>query len=519
MPVAAPMRTWARGLLLCSFLLAPLGAAAAGEGSFTVRGPITFPETATLEGKPLAFYVGNAPTLGFFQVDVPHATIFEYRKVLVGADSGILPAAPFVEKDLQERSWAVTNARVAVKSGWDQHSFLGLYAQPDAILKVDGGPPSEPRLYSHIGRGDATPGDAPFRIGYSQEVTGPHIFIKGEGQVEYVGGGGLKIRGPTVEIQSTENLTTHRTGTSDSTGERTITWVFVRLDTPGILRLNETPFQAATGKAEALWDGMIRFTPTRGDLRTNQGTYSAEDKPTEIDGRFSATLVPLASGTARMDLSGDLRSSSLTFAPIPRGLGGEGDSWIALLVVGAVVVGAGGGAIAMWRAMHRRGSAATAVRPVALPFTAEDCKAAGAAAACEERWADAAEWFERGVRLAPTSARLHADLAFALSQIGDLDRALLHFGRSHELSNDGESAFNAACAAVAAGRLDDAETWLVSALERSPEFVLHLREDPEWAPLLGRPTVLQAERGARERMRLRGWRFSDDVDPSGAAEP
>lgn len=59
-----------------------------------------------------------------------------------------------------------------------------------------------------------------------------------------------------------------------------------------------------------------------------------------------------------------------------------------------------------------------------LPFTAEDCVAAADRALGEERWPEAAEWLERARRLAPRSARIHLDLAFALRQCGQPEEAL-----------------------------------------------------------------------------------------------
>jgi thioredoxin-like negative regulator of GroEL len=140
-----------------------------------------------------------------------------------------------------------------------------------------------------------------------------------------------------------------------------------------------------------------------------------------------------------------------------------------------------------------------------MPFTAEDCCDAGAKAASEEDWAGAAKWFGRARTLAPTSARICADLAFSLSQIGDVDEALRHYAEASRLCADGEADFNGALAALHGARpLGEIEEWLERALARSPGLVMPLEADDDFKVLHGRTRYERAVDHAWQCLARRG---------------
>lgn len=508
------MKAW--GFLLAILLQAPFASATSTEGTFIVEGAVVVPEATHAEGGPLALYVPETAGISHLRVHIPRATVFEYRTTFCGVQTGVVPPL-FVECGHSEQSWPVADAVMTLRPG-EHAGILGVYAAPEATLGTDasGDVSWESRAVSNVGNPESATTYQQSAAFYHQRVTGRHLEGVGNASLVYQGGGALKLRGPDVEIASS-NLTRHETGKAKAgTTEEIVTVLFVRFDAPATVTLGDVPFQAALSSVEAAWDGPLRFTPREGSLRADDRIYFPTGTDAELEGRFTARLAPLEGGKARLELAGDLRATSMAaYAPANAGLAEGGRPWLALLIVGAVVVGAAGGA-AVWSRLHRRAPAAWHAEgsAAAIPFTVEDCLEAGALACGEENWTKGAEWFERGLRLAPTSARLHADLAFCLSQLGEIDRAMEHFRKSHALSTHGESAFNAACTAAFFGREDEAAGWLVAALERSPEFVVHLRDDHELSPLLERPEVALAERRARERMRAQGWRPSgSDAEP------
>lgn len=147
----------------------------------------------------------------------------------------------------------------------------------------------------------------------------------------------------------------------------------------------------------------------------------------------------------------------------------------------------------------RRKAPAPAPTPAALPFTAEDCVAAADRAMAEGRWPAAAEWLGRAHRLAPTSARVASDLAFALRQLGDVEGALRLYGEAARAGADlgGEPAFHAALACLQSGRShEEAEAWLARALESEPELAFVVDAE-DFTLLRGRPGTEDAIRKAR----------------------
>lgn len=155
-------------------------------------------------------------------------------------------------------------------------------------------------------------------------------------------------------------------------------------------------------------------------------------------------------------------------------------------------------AAASWWDRLRGPRAAPQLPEDAFPFTVEDCVHAADRAIGEERWPAAAEWLGRAHRLAPTSARVCADLAFALRQIGDLEGALAMYEKASRCAqDDGEPFLHGALTSLAAQRpLEEAEEWLARALAIEPSLVVVV-EDEQFKPLRGRPRFEAALQRAR----------------------
>lgn len=489
---------WA--LLLAACLFAPLASAASGEGAFVSTGSFFVEADATAEGEPLALYVPQTSQMQKLEIRVAKAHVLEYRVPFLQVDPQVKEPAAVQSGPGQGREWVVMDALIRLIPG-DHEGFLGLEPSESSLLSIqEKGMHWEPRAYSYIGTRLLVGDNGPGGISYGREISKPHFHSFLDGGLTYDGQGAIKLVGPDVEISSS-TVSQHRTGEARTGAAKSeVTILFIRFDASAQVEILGTGVEAALARMDMTWDGALHFLPTGGSMRTEEGTYLATGQRAKLEGDFEASVEPVSPDRAKFSIRGDVRASTMSFQAGSTQISVPAQPSISLLVLASVTLGAGGGAVAAWGVLRRRSAAG---RGPALPFSAEDCQEAGAIACAEEDWARGAEWFERGVALAPTSARLHADLAFCLSQIGDVERALDHYGRAHGLCEDGEAAFNAACAAVAAGLEAEAERWLRLALARSPEFAAHLDEDPEWEGLLAKPDVEALVRDAWERLARR----------------
>jgi tetratricopeptide (TPR) repeat protein len=297
--------------------------------------------------------------------------------------------------------------------------------------------------------------------------------------------------GPDVHISSATNETDHATGeTASGTAQRTLRWLVLEYEEGTLTLQAPAPFTVAAKEAGPVtWDGKATLTPRSGVLTARDATYAAEGERAEIDGRFSASLTP-AKDRAHMVLDGDLRSTTLaatTRTPAPGGP--LGPSWVALLLIGAVVVGISGGAVGVWAFLTHRHAASE------YPLTVEDCQAAADDAAQAEDYPSALEWYGRARMMAPTSAKLAAQEAFCLAKMGDEAAALERYAEADRLSPyGGDAAISAARLLHERGApLEKVAPFLKAALEKTPDLLLDVEHDfpevatrPEWVPFLER---------------------------------
>lgn len=504
---------------ICAILSAPLASAAQGTGAFTAEGPIVVPAGArfnfTVGG--LALLADDSLPGDGFVLQADHVTVHHFKRRFLGA-----PPAAVVRTETEERTWDLTGVTVTSISHSD-FSFLGVHAGPGATLS--GVSESEttlhPRTRSTLSTDRETVNPRRDYPSYHAEVSEPHLFASLSGSAVLHGAGEARVLGSRVRIVASENQTDWDTGYSQPSAVELMAEWFIFSFGSGRVEIQTTrePLQITASAANSGWDGKVTFRPLLGALETREATYvPSASKSEKLDGTFQATLEPALDGKGvAMRLHGDLRGTSLVARPVPLGARlSESPAWGFVLLGVAAVVGAGAtGTLWWWRHGHR----ARPPDPL-LPFRVEDCVEAGAIACAEEDWARGAEWYRRAHELAPTSARVAADLAFALTQIGGTDEAMAYFRRAHDLSTDGEAAFNAALAALAAGYPpEEVEQWLRMALTRTPSFVATL-DDREWDDLRRRPSVRQLEAWARAQATREdpdgsrgGWREGDDPEP------
>lgn len=484
-------------LLLAALFFVPSSGASPSAGAFAVEEELLFAANLSAEGIPLALFVPQTRGIGGLEIRLPNATVTEHRVTFHSIDPHVVdPLSAAVVPTRSDREW-ITNGTVRLLPG-SHDGVFGIYPRAADLALYASGPSTwQARIRSEIGDFVYAGQRGSDDVGYAERVEGLHLLGVGNGSLRFTGLGEILLVGPDVEVQ-TERVTRHETGfRRTSATEEVATVLVIQLHEPATVDVHGVPFEAALDLMDVSWDGPLRFTPREGNLRSEDGRYLSSGRSAMLDGDLEARIVPTDEGRASVEVHGNVRSSTLIFEQKAPLLEPDNLDWVPLLVLGSVTLGAGGGAFVAWGVMRRR---LGAPEGPALPFTPEDCQEAGAIACAEEEWAKAAEWFERGVLLAPTSARLHADLAFCLAQIGDVERALAHYAKAHALSEDGEAAFNAACAAVAAGLDAEAARWLGVALDRSPEFVVHLAEDEEWDALLATPAVDAIVAAAWERL-------------------
>lgn len=487
-------RAWV--LTLAALFLFPMASATEGRGTFTTQGAVSFPAGTRLEGAPLAVFVPDAAQVTDLRIEVPQGTVFEFTARFQGV--GLLPSVQLGNTDV--RKWTVTDAVVSLTEG-DHSGFFGVYSEPGSKVVVEGQVQEEPAAASGIGNGKSTDGEAPESFNYFHEIATPHMRGEGQGRMEYTGMGGVKLRGPDVEIRSS-NVTRHETG-KKQTGptEETATWLYIRFDAPATLSAGEAPFQIATAEATAAWDGTLLFRPTDGRLQAQDETYLPRGGTVELEGTFTARLAPLPGGrTARMDLSGDMRSSSLLRqAPVPVPSSSPLEGVPLLLVIGAAVALGGGAGAYLWH-RHRQQDRALLDVPADAEFFTDMADVWIAA----EDYGRGLHWMRRAREKAPTSARLAADEAFCLAKLGRLEEALKAWEEAHAVASDGDPAFGAAGTLLEIGApLEVVEKWLGRALEKSPGLVLQAEETfPE---VVERPGWEAMARRAWDRLE-EGWR-------------
>lgn len=480
---------------------------------FLVEGSVTVPPGASVSFTPLLVFVNDTSGIQSLVLRAPSATLHVFKRSFLEVDGG--------ETYYQHRD-GVEHTRILLRDATirtidaGRGGFLGMYPEPSAqgrfipLLAATLQPQDRSQVATQMSllRLGAK---EPERFGqnYNVQIDEPHMDWSAPGTFQYKGAGAVKAYGLELAVESADLSGTFRTGVERDSDFAVrggaYRWALIEFSVGTMEATSSTPWRLDATHVDARGEGRVVMHKIRHGPEAAPDAHRARRSTEQLEGAFDATLAVQRDAGGLLLTRVDVRQGTLalaTAAPLAAQsarVGSPASSWL-LPLLGLGVVFATGGAAGAYAVLRSR------LRGPSMPFRAEDCREAGAAAASQEEWALAAEWFERGVRLAPTSARMNADLAFALSQIGDHEGALRHYAAASRHSNDGEADFNGALAAIAAGRPpDEVETWLARALQRSPEFVVHMEEDEEFDPLRGRAPYRRIVDAAWREVERRGF--------------
>lgn len=519
-------------MLLVAVLLLPSAAAAAAKGSFLVDGALSVPSGTDLTGDLVGFYhgtTGHAVEFGRLTVeaDVLDIHVFWLRQLQVE----VLPPnyAVAYGNDRDNRTETFHNAVVEVTPDPGQGGYVGLDASAgastlqmrlpaptdvlgtndtawrwgmDADDKIGQFFPAEERN----GRNDT---------GYEHDVPGAHLLMKVRGDLEAVATGEMKVRGVTLHVRADEGNFTIRTGTFHDSQDRvrneTTQWAILEGEGMRVSFQTSTPFEIALARADLLWQGSAFFKALSGDLTAGDTHYASREDNVRLDGTFQGSLAPISSkGSTRalLEVRGDLVETTLVGAEAARVRFAPGSSPFILLGValGAVVSASAGGLLLFHRRQRqvtKRGpDTGTGALPLSSPeLTTEYYVSLAEQALQFEDHVKALHWITLARETAPTSAHVASTLAYVLGELGHYDEALRAYEEASRLDgSEGEADLNAARLAQTAGEPPEVvERFLLRALERSPEFVVDVEDDPQLQGLVGRPLVRKALRVAWDR--------------------
>lgn len=488
---------WARvrlppALLLLAVLAFPQASAASVGGEIVIEGALSLPNGASLISHPVAIFAEDAMSIESIGARASAIRVLLFEDSYISADL-VGPRTSLVI-GTNRPTWTATNATISIersRPGW-----FGIHPDAATLTSSDQAPlriEAAPR--ASLGNGDAIPDENdPSRRYYLAEVDEPTLLTAATAWT-YEGAGALKAMGPRVTITSRQNTTTIETGDMpdpNNPGRSIQRWVVI--EARDLVIEGRAPVQLAASQADADWSGEITLRAARGTLMGPLTSYTAEGAITKLDGDLAAALSPAQGGTRlALAISGDLRSTTMStriVAPIPEGSDGRLGF---LILVGAVLAGAG----AYARVHHKRRQRARTRAPPTL--AADDYSRLGEIAADGERYAEALEWVRHARALSPTSRRLALDEAFYTSMTGDA-AAALRILQDPLLSTDPDACLFRSRLLMDRGEHDEAAQATIDALELAPVVLLDIETDPQYAGLLARPDVKRAVRAARRKL-------------------
>lgn len=497
-------------LLLATGLLLPGAWAEEGRGRLRVEGGLVLSRDAQVDLSPLLVMTSQPQALESLELRVDAVTVRLFTGTSMGVQMGDRQDHTHVPGSVSEERMTFHNAtfRLAAKTS---EGLFALNATDGAANVSDGGRiVLRPSLSTDA---TDTPNSPPWpsprdEHHHRQMFQGPHLVAESRGTFRYEGGGNLKLHGLDLSVRSDEGtylldttwsyvgVVAHREEMRWAVLEFSSGALEARLDQAWTLVAPEVSFSA----------GSLEFVgPSWGALERRDSRLLAEGQASShLWGDLHGSATPVEEDGAAvlaLDLEGDLAHTDLREEPISL-LGSvyvpAPGSWLLLPLLGGVAVAGYAAGVVLRR---RRHDAAAAAAEAPLALTPEDCCALAARAVDRERWPEAAEWLGRARRLAPGSARVCADLAYATAQRGDHEEALALFEEARRLGADGaEVHYHAALAALGARRPPaEAEAWAKVALERSPSLALEM-EDRAFDALRGRPGFEEALTEAWDRL-------------------
>lgn len=493
-------------LVLALGLLAPAARAEESRGQLQVQGSFALAERAETVLSPQLVMSNTTWAVDGFELQAAKVVVHLYSGDAVSVRDPIRDHT-HLPHTVRAETHTYHNVSIRLEDAsaeglWVLNSTDGRLTLPSA-----GALTFEPRPYSDM---TDVPGSPPWASDHREHhhrqiFRTPHLATHAQGVVQYEGGGSIKLHGMMLYVESDEGgrlISTQWTTTSGPGPLEKMRWAVLEFPHAVLQASAQSPWRVLASDVTFVCGGLSLFGPTSGTLEANGFRLLAEGRATHLSGELKGRATPMMvdeAAVVALDLAGDLQHTDLVEEPagtfgrasVPAPIGG----WLLLPLALALV--AGGFAVGL--AVRRRRGALAA--PAAIPLTPEDCCALAARAIDHERWPEAAEWLSRARRLAPGSARLCADLAYATAQMGEHEEALALFVEARGLGADApEMHFHAALAALAARRPPaEAEAWAKAALEHSPSLALEMEERP-FDALRGRPGFEEALTRAWDRL-------------------
>lgn len=468
----------------------PLASAAAVGGELIVERAASFPPGAHAEGTPQAVFIENALKITGFEGSAPSIRVHLFEDSFVSVD--VVQPRTMLVVATNRPTWTAQDATLTIdasRPGW-----LGLH--PDnGILSTEAVRPLslEAIARARIGNGDAIPdrGD-PSRSYYLVEVDEPSIATSIKSW-SYEGAGAIKALGPRVTLTTSDNVTTFETGEMpdpDNPGRMILRWIVIESDDLAIRAA--APATIVSNQLRVDWDGAADLGATRGTLDSALTTWDADGVPTTIEGTLRAIIDPTVTGEAlRMDIRGDMRTSTMsTRVPVPLIETPTGRIGF-IILVGAVVAGAGTAALLRGR---RKGT-----RVGASDLGADEYMRLAESAADGEHFGDALKWVRLAREHSPTSRRLALDEAFYTSMSGERKAALSLLHESI-LAEDSDACLLRARLHLESGEQERAARALIQSLDLAPVTLLDIETDPTYHEILLRDDVKRAIRQARRKL-------------------
>jgi len=468
----------------------PLASAAAVGGELIVSGAASFPLGAHAEGTPQAVFIEDALKITAFEGTAPTIRVHLFEDSFVNVD--LVQPRTMLVVATNRPTWTAQEATLTIaasRPGW-----LGLHPDNGIFSTETKRPLSlEATARASIGNGDAIPDrDDPSRSYYLVEVDEPSIATSITSW-SYEGAGAIKALGPRVTLTTSDNVTTFETGEMpdpDNPGRMVLRWIVIESDDLAIRAA--APAAVVSNQLRVDWDGAADLGAAHGTLDSALMTWDADGVPTTIEGALRAIIEPTASGEAlRMDITGDMRTSTMsTRVPVPLIETPAGRAGFVILV-GAVVAGAG--TAALLRGRRRR------TRSEAADLGADEYMQLAESAADGEHFDDALKWVRHAREHSPTSRRLALDEAFYTSMSGERNAALSLLHESI-LAEDPDACLLRARLLLESGEPEGAARALIQALDVAPVTLLDIETDPTYHEILLRDEVKRAIRQARRKL-------------------
>lgn len=482
-------------VLLVCILFAP--SAVAGAGAFVVQSIRADGAVAQAAWTGLLLETDHSPSEAAMDGHFGELRVVEYWSSVVIVEKG--PARP-IDAGLeppQTRTRDFAAGSMETRASGADWYVGGHPASPTSSSLVLDGASFEGNFQTKgaLETQTATVGETTAPWAYTQHIREPHMRVEGVGVVRIAGDALLKMYGPTLTIEADGETVTYETGLrphpNGLPGHYVQRWVDLELVAADLEFRSDAAWQLALATAEVAWSGAALFTPLAGEFVEDDVSYRATGAPARLVGDLRASFLPLPSETplARMDLSGDLHSTTLAGTPIARGIlsvAPAAAGGLALLVGALLVLAALGGAWVTRRYALQRASA----------WSAEDCMREANEHLEHGRLGAALSWARAARARAPSSSHAALAEAYVLHELGQFDEAVAAYDAAARLGGEGEAAFFAAVAAARAGsprgevldRLRRAldECPALAELAEEEDGLAPLRSDPAFARLLSR---------------------------------